>query len=262
MTDDFTLIQRNFDAGITIIPVADVHLGAIEHAQKEWESFLKYVESNPNVYLILDGDLCNNNVRNAVGNPFDEVLRPREQKKRMVEHLTPIKDRILCAVTGNHERRSIKDDDIDLTYDIMAKLDIEEVYRENIAFLKVQCGRRLDDSRAASAYVFAVTHGTGGGIYTGATVNRLERFGSMIEGVDCVIGAHTHKGSITRPAKLVVDPRKNVVTVKSYLALNCVPWMVYAGYAAQKMLSPAETSIPQKIICEANSNRKRLEVIW
>lgn len=37
MQNDFTLITRHFDDdAITIIPVADVHLGAAEHMEKEW----------------------------------------------------------------------------------------------------------------------------------------------------------------------------------------------------------------------------------
>lgn len=124
MKKDFDLIVHKFKKSITIVPVADVHLGAIEHDNKAWCSFLRYVRTNKDVYLVLAGDLINNSLRTSVANPFDEVLRPREQKIRMVEYLKPIKDRILCAVPGNHERRSTKDSDIDITYDIMAKLDI------------------------------------------------------------------------------------------------------------------------------------------
>lgn len=99
MLKDFEMIKHQFDEEITIIPVADVHLGALEHAKKEWEQFCKTVLETPNCYLILGGDLINNSIRSSVANPFDEILRPREQKTRMVEYLTPIKDRVLCAVS-------------------------------------------------------------------------------------------------------------------------------------------------------------------
>lgn len=262
MTDDFTLITRSFDKGITIIPVSDVHLGAIEHAKREWEDFLRRIEAEPDTYIILGGDLINNSTRTSVANPFDETMRPREQKKKMVEYLSPIKDRILCATSGNHERRSMKDDDVDITYDIMSKLDLEDVYRENIAFMKIQCGMRADGIKAASSYTFAVTHGAGGGIFTGAAVNRNERFGNIIEGCDCLIVGHTHKGTISRPSKIVIDPYKNVVSMKSYLVVSCIPWLNYGGYAAQKMLLPSECCRPQKIILEANQWRKNMEVRW
>ena len=92
MLSDFDLISHAFTDEITIYPIADVHLGALEHAEQEWQSFLKRVEQE-NAYLILAGDLLNNSVRSAgFANPFDEVLRPREAKRRMVEYLKPIKN--------------------------------------------------------------------------------------------------------------------------------------------------------------------------
>ncbi len=76
---------------LLIYPVSDVHLGAAEHMEREWESFCKQILYQKNVYVILGGDLINNATKNSVSNVFDETMRPREQKKRMVELLTPIK---------------------------------------------------------------------------------------------------------------------------------------------------------------------------
>ena len=261
MKKDFDLIVHKFKKSITIVPVADVHLGAIEHDRKAWDAFVRYVESNEDVHVILAGDLINNSIRTSVANPFDEVLRPREQKIRMVEYLKPIKEKILCAVSGNHERRSTKEADIDLTYDIMAKLDIEDVYRENMAFMKVTCGFR-NTGTPECAYAFCVTHGAGGGIYTGATVNRNERFGNVIDGLDCLITGHTHKGTVTRPSKIVIDMKNDIVSMKGYLQISAVSWLNYGGYAGQKMLLPSETSNPQKLVLSDDRNKKHIEVLW
>lgn len=140
MLSDFDLIVHHFPDDLIIYPVSDVHLGAVEHAEAEWQAFIQKVKQE-DVHLILAGDLLNNSVRSAgFANPFDEVLRPREAKRRMVEYLEPIKDKILCVVTGNHERRTYRDDDQDLTYDICAKLNIEHLYRENIAYMALSLG--------------------------------------------------------------------------------------------------------------------------
>lgn len=264
MLNDFDLIVRRFPSEITIYPVADVHYGTLEHAQSEWESFVRKVEADPNAYLILDGDLVNNSIRTSVANPFDEVCRPREQKERMVEYLRPLKDRILCAVSGNHEYRTTKETDQDLTYDIMARLGLEDLYRPNIAFLKLSLGSRTDNGMEHSqqSYAFAVTHGAGGGIYTGATVNRNERFGNVIEGLDCLIVAHTHKGTVSRPSKIVIDMKNNSVKTKETLVLSTVSWLNFGGYAARKMLLPATSSKPQKLRLSDNKNCKQIEVVW
>jgi predicted phosphodiesterase len=263
MQKDFEMITHHFDEPIIIFPISDVHYGALEHMNREWTDFCKMIQKTPNAYIILGGDLINNNVRTCgFINPYDELVRPRDQKKRMVEMLMPIKDRILCAVGGNHEARSIRDDDIDITYDIMAKLDIEDLYRPSMAFMKVSLGHRKDDNTPIQSYTFAVTHGAGGGIYTGATVNRNERFGNVIEGLDCMIVGHTHKGTVSKPAKIVIDRKNNTVSMSHYTVISMVSWLNYGGYAMQKMLLPAHVADPQKLKLYMSQKNKRIEVMW
>ena len=262
MLNDFEMIVHKFNNPIVIYPISDVHYGAIEHCKDEWREFCRTIEDTSNAYVILGGDLINNGVRTSVANPFDETIRPREQKKHMVEFLKPIAHKVLCAVSGNHEARSVKDSDIDLTYDIMAKLNIEDVYRENVAFMKCSLGERKRDGSPISSYTFAVTHGTGGGIYTGATINRNERFGNVIDGCDCLIVGHTHKGTVSKPSKIVIDPKNNTVTMKPYTVISCVSWLNYGGYAMRKMLLPAYAAEPQRIYLAMNEHKKNIEIRW
>lgn len=263
MLNDFDMVTHHFDEPITIFPISDVHFGALEHCSKEWLDFCKMVEQTPNAYVILGGDLVNNNVRTCgFINPYDEVVRPREQKHRMVEFLTPIKDRILCAVSGNHEARSLKDDDIDITYDIMTKLDIEDLYRPNMCFMKVSLGHRKRNNIPIQTYTFGVTHGAGGGIYTGATVNRNERFGNVVDGLDCLIVGHTHKATITKPSKIVIDRKNSKVTMSHYTVVSMTSWLNYGGYAMRKMLLPSQVAEPQKLKLTMSENFRRIEVVW
>lgn len=263
MLKDFEMVKHSFNEPIVIFPISDVHYGALEHMQKEWLDFCKMVEQTPNAYIILGGDLVNNNVRTCgFINPYDELVRPREQKQRMVEFLDPIKDKILCAVGGNHEARSMRDDDIDITYDIMAKLNIEDYYRPNMCFMKVSLGHRNSDDSPIQSYTFGVTHGAGGGIYTGATVNRNERFGNIIEGLDCLVVGHTHKGTVSKPSKIVIDRKNDKVSMQHYTVVSMVSWLNFGGYAMQKMLLPAHVADPQMLKLHMNKDRKRIEVIW
>jgi predicted phosphodiesterase len=248
MLSDFEMISHKFPErpDLTIVPISDVHIGAAEQMWKEWESFCKRVLSNPNIYITLGGDLINNGTRSSVSNLFEETMRPRDQKRLMVEMLTPIRDRILCAVSGNHERRSGKDADDDPTYDILCKLDIENLYRENIAFVKIQMGEQKSNGKHNPTYMLVVTHGAGGGALTGGAVNRNERFGYAIDGADVLIVGHTHKPFITQPAKIFIDKFNNQVSVKPFKVVSSTSWLQYGGYAAQKMLSPTSHA-PQTI---------------
>lgn len=264
MKDDFEIISRRFAGHVKIYPIADVHYGALSHQEREWMRFCNDLVNDDAAYVILDGDLINNNTRSSVGSPWDDAIRPREQKKRMVEYLSPIKDKILCMTSGNHERRSLKDADDDPTYDIACKLDIEDIYRQNAAFLKIGIGTRNKgvnrQTEARCTYNIAVTHGAGGGIYTGATVNRNERWGNVIEGVDLLIVGHTHKGTVTRPSKIVFDSRCERVIVRDYVVLSCEAWQGYGGYALQKMLLPSETARPQAI--HLSDKEKDISIRW
>ena len=262
MLHDFELIQHQFPHDITIYPVADVHLGAMEHAETEWLNFLKKVERE-NAYLILAGDLLNNNTRGVrFANPFDEVLRPREAKKRMVEYLEQIKSRILCCVCGNHEARTQRDSDQDICRDICVRLDLEHVYRENIAFMCIWLGKRNRENNALASYSFAVTHGSFGGQLTGGAVNKNERFSQSIEGVDCFVAEHVHRGFVSKPAKIVIDPRNRRVSMRHYTVVSAVSWLNYGGYAAKAMLTPSQVCDPQKLTLVANKDKKQIITTW
>lgn len=245
MLSDFEMIQHRFpkNEDLTIVPISDVHLGAAEHMAKEWRDFCAMVEKTPNVYITLGGGLINNSVKTSVGNVFDETMRPREQKRVMAKMLKPISDRILCAVSGNHERRSGKDIDNDPMYDIMCKLDLEHLYRENMAFVKIQMGKVNGDGKKNPTYCICVTHGAGGGILSGGTINRNERFGYVLDGVDALIVGHTHKPMISQPAKIVVDKFNNKISFKPFKVISSTAWLDFGGYTAQKMLIPSSYAL-------------------
>ena len=259
MLSDFEMITHKFPnrPDLHIYPIADVHFGAAEHMEREWKHFCDTLLDDPNAYIILCGDLINNATRNSVSNIFKETVSPRIQKRTMVEMLTPIKDRILCAVTGNHERRSVKDVDDDPTYDILCKLDKEELYRENIAFVRVQMGKVDGAGKKNPTYIFAVVHGSGGGALPGSVINKNERFGYAIDGIDCLIAAHSHKPMVSQPAKIVVDAHNNKINIRPFKVVVATSWLDYGDYAVQKMLLPS-SHCPQ--VLHLRGNRKEIKV--
>lgn len=259
MDRDFSIITRHFPKNddITIYPVSDVHLGAAEHMESAWREFRTRIQNEENSFLILAGDLINNGTRTSVTNIFEETLRPREQKKLMAEMLAPLKDKILCAIPGNHEARSGKDADDDPVYDICAKLDIEDLYRENMAFLKIQIGDLYNNGDYNPTYTIAVVHGSGGGILTGGAVNKAERFGYAIDGADVLILGHTHKPFTTQPGKIKINPFNNTVSIKPFKVLSTTSWLQYGGYAARKNLLPTSYAPQTLKLC---GTRKEIKV--
>ncbi len=250
MLPDFEIIQHQFYGGhdIRIIPISDVHLGAPECREREFMEFIDNVSKTEHTYLIFGGDLIDNGTRSSVTNPFRATMPPSQQKREMANILEPVKDRILCFVPGNQERRSGKDADDDPVYDIAAKLDLENLYRESMAFLKIQLGQKnVKNGFDRPTYMLGVTHGAGGGILTGGAVNRIERFGYVFDGLDVLITGHTHKPYVTQPGKIAIDSRNNTIRVKPFKVVSSTSWLDYGGYAMQKMLLPS-TYCPNTII--------------
>ena len=245
MLSDFEIITHHFpnNYDLTIFPISDVHLGASEHMGKEWEDFCRKVEETPNAYIVLGGDLINNSTRTSVANVFEETMRPREQKKVIAEMLMPLRNRILCAVSGNHERRSGKDADDDPTYDIMCKLDIEHLYRENMAFVKLQIGSKDGDGRRNPTYMLTVTHGAGGGRKEGAKAIRLADMASIVD-TDIYVHSHTHLPMVMKQNFYRVDTCNSAVAEIPKLFVNTSAQLKYGGYGQTYEFKPSNTTSP------------------
>lgn len=247
MINDFVMIQRHFPRNddLRLYFICDVHYGAQEHMDQAWTQFCMDVLKDPQAYVILGGDLLNNGTKTSVSNVYRETVRPMQAKREMADMLKPLKSKILCAVSGNHERRN-KDVDDDPMYDIMAKLDLEDMYRENMAFLKIQIGNVKNNGLENPTYMLCVTHGAGGGALSGGVINRNERFAYAVDGADALLVGHSHKPMISSPSKIVIDSRNNIVSTRPFKVIVGTSWMNYGGYAAQKMLLPTSHS-PQTI---------------
>ena len=257
---DFEMIQHRFTGGhdITIVPIADVHLGSADCMEQEFIKFIKYVAETPNVYLAILGDLLDNGIKSSVSNTYKQVMFPSQAKREMINILKPVSERILVMVPGNHELRSQKEVDCNIVYDMACELGIENRYRENMAFVKIQLGKDGGHNiagRDRPTYTLVCLHGSGGGM-TGAGVNRAEKFGN-ISGADALILGHTHKPYTTQPGQIVIDVRNNIVTVKPYKVISATSWLRYGDYAARKMMMPSTHCIQTLVL---GGNKKSMTV--
>ena len=96
MLSDFKPLVYHFpeNKDIVIYPISDLHIGSQETMMKEWKDFKKKLLSEPDSYITIGGDMMNNGTKNSVTNVYEETMRPREQKKWLVEQLSDIKDKI------------------------------------------------------------------------------------------------------------------------------------------------------------------------
>lgn len=260
MRSDSEIIWREFGMvpEVVIWPLADVHLGAEESDVAAFEKLVEEIAADPRSYVILAGDLIDNGIKNSVTSCYRQTMRPSDQKREMARILDKIRDKIIAFLPGNHERRSGKEVDNDPAYDIACKLDLEDIYREDMAMIRCGLGRRPNNGKEY-IYTIARMHGAGGGMYPGATVNRNDMYLQALDGVDILIAAHSHKPYALRGSKLVLNIENRRVTQRPTLSMCAGSWLAYGGYPVQKQLRPvAEPGANKLILC---GTRYRFEAV-
>lgn len=267
MLNDFLPIRHSFPVdkftdGFTIIPLSDVHYGSQEFNEVKWHKAVQRIQDDPNCYCILVGDLIDNGLKNSVTNIYEQTATPRQQKEWLYKELLPIKDKVLCSVGGNHERRSAKDADDDPLYDVLARLGIEHLYRSNIAFMAITFTYKFQGAdKARMTYAFAVTHGSGGGMYIGSSANRVQNYGMAVEGIDAIVTGHTHKPVTFPVGKLVFDTQAKTVMQKQFTVVVASSFLDHGGYPVQKLLTPTATVLTEIRLAVNNSSQKELRVL-
>ena len=221
---------------LRLYPIADVHYGAAECMEDKFRAYIQIIRDDPHAAVILAGDLVNNGIKSSVTAVYNEKYMPGQQKRDMIEILKPVADKIICAVPGNHELRTLKEANVDITRDILEHLGCPSAYAPDMAFLKISLGCKAN--RKPCTYMFLVTHGSSGGVLLGSTLNKSDAMQIRVEGVDGIISGHTHKPTKTPSGRMIFDAHNNRVTITKTLIFVCTAWLDYGKYAARKMMPP------------------------
>lgn len=251
--DDFTLINHKLSDELpylNIYPLGDLHIGSGNFREDSFKRWVDMVQDDPYSGVILVGDMMDNGLKSSLTNAYNATLQPFEQKRKLAELLEPIKDKILAGVQGNHELRSTIVADLYPLYDVMAKLDLEHLYRQNMAFVKINLGRRNADRQCS--YVLTLAHG--------ASKTKTEKFSYAVDGMDALITGHIHTPESKIQSKIVIDPRNETVTMRDFIHLTVPSFQGFGGYALRKMYMPTSTyTIP---IIRLDGKEKQLSVTW
>ena len=243
----------------------DVHIGSPQCDYKYLLERIKYVKEHDNVYAIIGGDLINNSTRNSVGDVYEEPLTPMQQIKTAVSTFEPIKDKILCAISGNHEGRSYKTDGIDLLHFFCVELGISDKYDSVACLSFVRLGSQINKSKTQRCsgrklcYTIYVAHGDGqGGRTIGSIANGLQRRGKVID-ADIIITGHTHKSLVLRDSMWRVDPQNNSAFLKDQVFVSAGSFLNYESYAERYGLPPTSKLSPRIVL---SGTEKQIATIY
>lgn len=253
MIDDFVLIKHELDwdiPHINIYPIGDLHIGSASFNTRIFKKWRETVLADPYGYVVMVGDMMDNGLKNSKTNSYEATMQPFEQKQWVKRELEPIAHKILGVVQGNHEYRSNIVADICPLYDIMAKLDLEDLYRPNMAFIKINVGRRTSDRQCS--YTLVLTHG--------ASKGKTENFGYAIDGMDVMITGHLHQPISRFPSKIVIDSKNEVVSLKGYTHISVPSFAEMGGYALKGLYLPQDSN--KYPVITLSGQAKEVSVSW
>jgi predicted phosphodiesterase len=253
MKSDFELIvhklKRDLDY-INIYPMCEPHIGSPNFSEELFKKWIEQVKNDDNGYVVIAGDLFDNALKNSKSNSYEAKKSPQEALDWAVEELRPIKDKILGIVSGNHEDRSVKDADMNQLYMLARILGIENVYRPNMAFLKVNLGSKRKDRQVS--YTMVLAHGQSRG--------KTEKFSYVIDGMDVLVTGHIHSPMSMFPSKIVIDSHNEVVRAVGFSHVIVPSFQKIGGYTLSGLYMPQDSSKVPMITF--SGKEKEVSVLW
>lgn len=231
--------------------LSDWHYGNPYCSVKHIIRTIDFVKKNDNCVVKLNGDLCESAIRTSKGEIFRQVGTPQDQRDWAIEQLLPIKDKILCVTTGNHEARIMNETGIDISKDIAVALGVP--YRAEGMLFKLSfgdCNRRIK----GQPFVFwsYISHGYGGARTKAAKAIKVERMASWIH-ADYYAMSHDHVVNVSPNIRLIADNRGTInedgflsgkVTAHRELLIKTNAFVKFGGYAETGGFSPSDLCTP------------------
>lgn len=246
---------------IVILPLSDIHLGSALFNNKMFNKTVQRLIDEPNTYTILNGDLIDNSNKLSVGDVYGATLTPEQQINTLVELLQPIKDKILCATSGNHENRTYRTCGIDIMNQVMSRLGLKEKYSRHSYVLFVSFGKQSRaKKRENRRYTFSIygRHGSGSGGTTGGKANVLKRMGGVVNNADIYMISHTHEPMIIPAKQFTLDNRTKTIRAIDQLYFNTTAFLDYGEYADDFGLPPNIIKNIDIILTHDEYNNKKI----
>ena len=252
---------------LLIVPISDVHFGSALFSLKNWKKTMEMVKRTPNMFVLLNGDLCDIAIVGSKSDVYSQIASPGDQRDWMIEQLTPIRDRILGMVSGNHENRIYNSTGLDISKDIAKALHVP--YRPEGLITKISFGSgNKGMPNAPFVYWCYQTHGYGGARTTAAKAVKVERTSTYIH-ADFYVMSHDHVANAA-PVNYMM-PNNNTARVKQdtgfeqgtvvchrKMLIKSNSYLKWGGYGEAGGYSPNDLEAP--IIKLAGEGKPRVKV--
>ena len=233
----------------TILGIGDIHLGNEACEEAQLKETVKRVQDDKHCYWVGMGDLAE--WINRKDKRFDPDSLPswlwsvgdlvKAQRERTIEILSPIGDKCLGLIEGNHERTIYLHQERDV-YTTVAE-GIGARCLGPLGFIRLPFVRYGGNTQQ---YTIMATHGWWGGGLMGAGALNLERLLGWST-ADIVMAGHDHKRRAFSLARLVALNNDTVEQRESW-AISTGSYLGGARYAQAKGYRPLPIGSPEVII--------------
>lgn len=197
---------------VTLYPFVCWHVGAPQADYEFIHEMLALAKEDPHGKIIYMGDGGECVTKSSKGQIYEQTMSPQEQKQWLVNTLTPVKDKILFGVKGNHGNRTFKDSGLSFDESLCSALGVP--YLGTGVFWNMVVGR--------SSYDIYTNHGVDSGTNTGTKVNKAKVFEKIVD-ADAIMTAHSH---ICAP----IPPVRRAYLDNSHADNNPIRWRTTYGY--------------------------------
>ena len=206
----------DYEAGnaesIFFVPICDCQIGNPAFAQEALQGYTDWILKTPGAVVALMGDMLETPISGGKTSDVFDSMNPDEAMDLAIELFTPIKDRIIAVVEGNHENRVRRTSGLHLSKQLlqalgMGKVQIRDIYDPYAIVVRVHVGKSPHSTAKnprALCYNLFLTHGYGGSRFVGGQVNKIEYGALPIPNCDAYIFGHEHSLTYSRPDALVI----------------------------------------------------------
>lgn len=184
------------DAGlkaVNLYPIGDWHYGSKQCDTPFIKRTVERIQDDPNARWVGMGDLIENAIMGSKSDVYLQVKSPEDQIDDVVEMLTPIKDKCIFLMPGNHEERTMRA--VGLHPDKIIASDLRVMYAGYSVVLALYLAPMSPKDTAHFRAVCYFHHNTGGGYTPGGKVNAAAKLRLIVPTADATFSGHSHTTS-------------------------------------------------------------------
>lgn len=174
------------ESEIHLYPLVCWHIGAPQSDAGFINDIIERIKRDPKARWVYLGDGGECALKTSKGDVYTQTMSPMAQQNELVRLLTPIKDKGLFGIKGNHGNRIYKETGLDFDETLMAKLGLP--YLGVSAFWHLRLG--VGAKNPVSFSIFS-HHGVDSGVSIGSKTLKGQAFDRTFI-ADAILTAHSH----------------------------------------------------------------------